>query len=185
MLRHHHTSTFLLVLALAVGTGCSGPTGERTTSSPDSRIPTLPDVTVRHADYEVWDPTPYAITLTKDTIVTLAHDVPDVLMESRADAGIEVEMPGFRIQILSTRDKSEADAQWEDTITWWQNLSDERRPAGYFADGLPVEVVFRQPYYRVRLGNFRTREAAEAILPFLERRFTGAFIIPDTIKLRR
>lgn len=182
---HRFPSISLLVFASVVVSACSGPTGQRSPSPIDLPEPRPTTVTIRHADYEAWDPAPYAPAAVKDTIITLAHDVPDALMENRADAGVEVQVPGFRIQVLSTREKIDADTQWEDAITWWQNLSDERRPAGYFEDGLPVEVVYRQPYYRVRLGNFRTREEAETILPFLQRRFTSAFIIPDTIKLRR
>jgi len=106
-------------------------------------------------------------------------------MENRADAGVEVQVPGFRVQVFSTRQKVEADTEWENAITWWGGIADDQRPAGYFEDGFPVEVVYLQPYYRVRIGNFRTREEAETVLPFLQRHFNGAFIIPDTIKLRR
>lgn len=182
--RYRHI-TFAVLLGLGL-TACSGPSGRDTTSRTDIPEPPPLPTTIQHSDYESWDPAPYAPeTLPDIPLITLAHDVPEVLMENRADAGVEIQVPGFRVQVLSTRQKVEADTEWENAITWWRGIADDQRPAGYFEDGLPVEVVYLQPYYRVRIGNFRTRDEAEAILPFLQRHFSGAFIIPDTIKLRR
>jgi len=45
--------------------------------------------------------------------------------------------------------------------------------------------VYIQPYYRVRVGNFKTRAEAEHALSILNDRYTDAFIVPDTVIIIR
>lgn len=45
----------------------------------------------------------------------------------------------------------------------------------------PAYLSFGQPYYRVRIGNFRTRLEAEGALNSLKRQFQQAFITSDMI----
>jgi hypothetical protein len=47
---------------------------------------------------------------------------------------------------------------------------------------LPAYLSFGQPYYRVRVGDFRTRLEAEGQLRFIVRQFGQAFIIKDLIE---
>jgi len=46
----------------------------------------------------------------------------------------------------------------------------------------PAYLSFGQPYYRVRVGNFRTRLEAEGALNTLKRQFQQAFITSDMIE---
>ncbi|MBZ0241776.1 MAG: SPOR domain-containing protein [Bacteroidales bacterium] len=46
----------------------------------------------------------------------------------------------------------------------------------------PAYLSFGQPYYRVRIGNFRTRLEAEGALNSLKRQFRQAFITSDMIE---
>ncbi|PSQ84464.1 MAG: hypothetical protein BRD44_00860 [Bacteroidetes bacterium QS_7_67_15] len=48
-------------------------------------------------------------------------------------------------------------------------------------DGMPVHTVYRQPYYRVRVGNFTSRSEAERALQFLSSRYGDAFIVRDDV----
>lgn len=47
---------------------------------------------------------------------------------------------------------------------------------------IPTYLSFGQPYYRVRVGNFRTRLEAENQLPNISLRYSKAFIIKENIE---
>lgn len=51
-----------------------------------------------------------------------------------------------------------------------------------YAD-LPIYLVFGQPYYRLRVGDFRTRLEAENIFRTLSKDYKKAFITSDRIQL--
>lgn len=48
---------------------------------------------------------------------------------------------------------------------------------------LPIYLVFGQPYYRLRVGDFRTRLEAEKIFQTLSKDYKKAFITSDRIQL--
>ncbi len=77
--------------------------------------------------------------------------------------------PGFRIQVISTTDRTKAIA----AKTKIYQVYPELKP--YF--------LYQSPYYRLKVGNFKTRTEAEEYLPTLSREFPGtAFIVKDTIE---
>lgn len=82
---------------------------------------------------------------------------------------------GFRIQLISTENMEEADEVSLEYYDWAVNrdLPYEMLPEAY--------VMFRQPYYRVRVGDFRSRTQAIEFLGMLRRHFQGAWIVIDTI----
>lgn len=82
---------------------------------------------------------------------------------------------GFRIQLLSTQDIQEAERISLAYYDWAldQKLKFSRIPEAY--------VLFRQPNYRVRIGDFKSREQAISFLNTLRPHFPGAWIVMDTI----
>lgn len=48
---------------------------------------------------------------------------------------------------------------------------------------VPVYLVFGQPYYRLRIGDFRTRLEAENMYHQVKKRFRNAFVTGDRIEL--
>jgi hypothetical protein len=46
-----------------------------------------------------------------------------------------------------------------------------------------VYLIYQQPYFKVRVGDYRTRLEAEAVYRRLMREFDKVFIIPDKINL--
>lgn len=76
---------------------------------------------------------------------------------------------GFRIQILTTEDKDAADQRAAEAERTW---------------GLPVEVAWKAPYYRVRVGAFASRNAAQDELETIQEQYSDAFLVPDTVTLR-
>lgn len=88
---------------------------------------------------------------------------------------------GFRIQVLTTSEKEAADAQAGAAEAWWRNLSAQQRAAFRAQGDLPVEVAWKAPYYRVRVGAFASRGQAQQALETVTARFPEAFIVPDRV----
>lgn len=92
---------------------------------------------------------------------------------------------GFRIQLLNTPDKSAADDRLAQADAWWRSLSANQRPE-YLGEGsLDVDIVWQQPYYRVRAGAFATRAEAQRALSVVEHTFPDAFIVPSVVTITR
>lgn len=161
------------LLLLVVGCSGSGTLAESgnnvATPGPEYDIPT---------DYEEFDATPYEEEPPSLEPV-IVHNVPKVLLGApRAMQSAS----GFRIQIFSTQDKIAADSV---VVLMEAFLSDlERQGAMENIPGTPpIYQDFRSPYYRVRLGDFLTREDANQVLIVVERRFPHAFIAPAAIRI--
>lgn len=46
---------------------------------------------------------------------------------------------------------------------------------------IPVHIVFQEPYYKVRVGDFRNKSEALKVLKLIEGEYDGAFIVKDYI----
>lgn len=79
---------------------------------------------------------------------------------------------GFRIQIFM---ESGNDAVEHANITM------EEFKAKY--PDIPIYLIFGQPYYRLRVGDFRTRLEAEKAYQTLSKEYKKAFITSDKIQL--
>lgn len=88
---------------------------------------------------------------------------------------------GFQIQIHSTQDKTAAEEVVTEAENWWNSISENEQRILFGVAFLPVEIKQLSPYYRVRIGHFRTREDARAILDKVAAQFPAAFVVPDTI----
>lgn len=171
-------SLLCLLLALSLA-ACSGP--RETDREPE---PEPVDEREQPA-YETFDPSSYdAEPAPIDR--EIQHDVPAALMTGEIEAP-EIEGPrtvqGYRLQIFSAADKAAAEDVRDEASSWWRVVRDDPDAAAAFPRGLPMEVYFNQPYYRVRLGAFEFRREAEAALPVIQRRFPEAFIVPDEVTI--
>lgn len=169
----------LLVLLLMVFSACSTtrPPGPEAREEPEE-LPTP----VRLADYEDFDATPYE-EAPPEAQTEIQHDVPERLMAGRTTTGTTT-VQGFRVQVYSTLDKTAAVNLEEEARAWWR-AERSRAPAGLMPEQLPIYTVYLQPYYRVRIGNFRTRAEADRARQILARRFPDAFIVPDRVTVPR
>lgn len=93
---------------------------------------------------------------------------------------------GFRIQIHTTSEKSEADEKAEEALNWWQDVPGSQRPPHLAdEDDLFLDVAWKAPYYRVRLGRFTSQSEAQEALALVKDRFPEAFVVPDQITVTR
>ena len=144
----------------------------------DREEPTKEDVDL--SEYEDFDPAPYAeeAPAAREEI---EHDVPARLLSGQADEGVERTVRGYRVQVLSTKDQSAAERAAAEAEQWWSKQASSAPSDLFSGDGMPVHTVYRQPYYRVRVGNFTSRSEAERALQFLSPRYGDAFIVRDDV----
>jgi hypothetical protein len=113
-----------------------------------------------------------------DQYVNLQHDMPEVFTREIVRDEREVdEYAGFRVQILSTRDVVHADTTKDHFVAWADKMIEGYQPEAY--------VYFRQPYYRVRAGDFRDREMAIEFSRMIKQFFPDAWVIHDRIEPQR
>ncbi len=171
---------FLLLPLLAFVLAACSSSQATTDPNPDPTTDT-PTVTYDLADYEDFDASVYPDA--PPPAPSLEHRVPQQLMDNRAGRGTTQTLQGFRVQVLNTQDKQDAIQLEEDAKAWWRSLTASERPDGL--QTLDVHNVYRQPYYRIRLGDFATRSEADNALAFIQQRFPNAFVIPDMVTVIR
>lgn len=176
----HLRTVGLATLLLFFVSACAGP---RETAEPVEEGDALPTPAVDLSAYEDFDPSVFE-ELALSPAAQFEHDVPDRLMEGRADAGVRSEVQGFRIQVHSSLDKNAA-VDVEEQVQEWLRAESNSAPTSLTSGEPPIYVVYIQPYYRVRIGNFTSRQAAERAREHLALRFPGAFIVPDTVVITR
>ncbi len=116
---------------------------------------------------------------------SVKHDVPEILMKSQADDGVIEQVDGYRIQVFSSAVQNEA-VQAEDRIRNWINaLSQQRRNVLGIKTTPVIYHLYKQPYYRVRIGDFANRSQAQPIVNALKSSFPGALVVPDVIFVKR
>ncbi|MEL7834757.1 SPOR domain-containing protein [Fodinibius sp. Rm-B-1B1-1] len=161
-----------ILLTIAVGLLISCKSTEETTQEQDKPIVTEEET----SDSE-------AIALLDNTRSQLNHvyltqkqDIPEIYL--KADSSKEEinrnPYDGFRIQILSTRKVEYADSvansfrMWADTTI-----------TGYSADAY---VSFRQPYYKVHIGDFQQRNQANQFSRLIKPKYPDAWVVHDRIE---
>ena len=171
----------LVVLLLAAGCGGASSMVETSTDLPEESGPLV------LADIETFDVTRYPEEPAAPPIETvrIEHEVPAALMENRADEGVERTVSGFRVQVLATLDPQDAEQMEARVQNWWERRVATLPPGSSLPQDLSVHRTFRQPYYRVRLGDFTTRAAAEELLEVVSTAFGDAFVVPDRVTVRR
>lgn len=81
-------------------------------------------------------------------------------------------MEGFRIQIFSDAGNSSKSAAFEAKDAFELSFPE-----------IEVYLSFEEPYYKVRIGNFRTKLDAEGCLSKIASTYPNAFVVPDYIEL--
>jgi Sporulation related domain. len=173
-------SIFALATVLCACTGTSQTSGQSGPAEPEpearERAPSV-------AAYETFDPSAYDARPPERT-VEVTHQVPARLMQGRADKGVQQTVDGFRVQVFSARDKQAAQDFREQMRLWWQE-NKGAAPVSVLGETPPIVVQYSQPYYRVRMGAFAERDAAEDALAFVQKEYPNAFIARSTVTVTR
>jgi hypothetical protein len=109
-----------------------------------------------------------------DRFVSVDHDMPEIFQRKVVQEEADVNpYAGFRVQILSTRSVTEADSTRDNFMVWAGERFHELSPEAY--------VIFRQPYYRVRVGDFQERDRAIQFSRLLKQTYPEAWVVHDRI----
>jgi hypothetical protein len=76
-------------------------------------------------------------------------------------------IPGFRVQVYAGSSRAQA-------MSIRQALADS-------LTDYAVYIIYKQPTFRVRVGDFRSRFEAQKLLNGLKMRYPASFIVPDDI----
>ena len=115
----------------------------------------------------------------------IVHDVPASLMDNTADDGTLQEISGFRVQIFASIERSETVEVEERVRLWLRSLDEESRASLGLQEKTEIYHLYSQPYFRVRIGDFKNRVEAILLVQELRRLFPGAFVVPDIIRVMR
>lgn len=182
------TKLFAVPALALVVVGCTGP--QESTSQPantdNAESSSRPTVSVSVAPYETFNVRQFEEQLPRRSLntTTVTHDVPRQLMEVRADQGVEQVIEGFQIQVYSSVERSAAEQMRREVQAWWEEQRDGEA-ADLFPQGMPINIEFGQPYYRVRIGAFAERERAREALTFVRETFNDAFIARAQVTITR
>jgi len=176
----------LILLLLLFGLiSCSAP---RTMTLIDVIPEDSLEILVNWSEYESFDLEEYREE-SEDSLKGIIHDVPDVLLSAGSEfhdsAGKQ--QPGFRIQILATLDKQEADQAVENALIWWEGFEKNSTFREIYMQTEvepPIYQDFRAPYFRVRIGNFAIRGDAERFLEVIKKDYVSAFAAPDQVRIK-
>ncbi len=77
--------------------------------------------------------------------------------------------PGFRIQVISSNNRNQ--------------VVDAKTKVYREFPELKAYMMYQAPFFRLRVGNFKTREEAETYYRSIQRIFPqGVYIVPETIE---
>jgi hypothetical protein len=114
----------------------------------------------------------------QDTSSVVIHKDPrlDILLKKQGEANAAFKKAnartakGYRLLVMNTNKRDEAIAAKTKVYTSFPELK--------------TYLVYQSPYFRLKVGNFRTREEAQQYQKSLGYYFPkGVFIIPDTIEI--
>jgi hypothetical protein len=112
-----------------------------------------------------------------DRFATIQHDMPELFTREVSVEERETDQyAGYRVQILSTRDVIHADTTRDNFVAWSDTTMEAYKPNAY--------VHFRQPYYRVRTGDFQNREKAIEFSRLIKQQYPEAWVVHDRIEPR-
>ncbi|MEO5997542.1 MAG: SPOR domain-containing protein [Chitinophagaceae bacterium] len=111
-----------------------------------------------------------SVTVIKDPRVSLLVKKQAQINEETTRANRR-NMPGFRIQIINTNDRKAA--------------IDAKTKVYHLYPELKAYIQYQSPYYRLKVGNFKTKEEAEEYQSSLSRDFANSVsIVRDVIEVR-
>jgi len=114
-----------------------------------------------------------------DTYSSRQHEIPEEFITYRQaeTKNEENSSNGYRIQLISSRNVAKADSVHQAFNQWVDSLEIDYKPSSY--------IIFRQPYFRVRVGDFSSRQRAIENSRWIKRQFPDAWVVHDIINPAR
>jgi hypothetical protein len=113
-------------------------------------------------------------TQLSDAYAYRENEIPEAFKQVRVEQKVEKNIyQGYRIQIYSGQDVSEADTIAHHFKAWADTTISSYNPDTY--------VFFRTPYYRVHIGDFHERERAIRFSNLVKRQFRDAWVVYDRV----
>lgn len=170
--RMHHRFFARALIVLLAGLAASGCRSSREV------VVAPPEVVVG----EDFDPEPY-VDPPPVLVGDIVHEVPSRLIGGATSTVRRDPSPrtvsGYRIQISSHRERAEANLALQETIEWWNLTREDEDPSV-----APIYMDWEQPYWKIRVGNFTSRQAANRLLTEVRKQFEGAFVVPSEVEVR-
>ncbi len=108
-----------------------------------------------------------------DRFAILNNDIPEALRADSVGRMQAVRNNGYRIQIFNTREVREAEA--------YRNAFEEWAATEFPANTIFSYVLYKQPFYRVHAGDFRSRARAQEFANRVKERFPDAWVVVDQV----
>ena len=167
------SAVFLIVIITLVSLGCS--TSQKATGDRDMTA----DSDTAAVDTENMSELQRLLAENRSSLSDLhtsqKHDMPAAFMKKDSSNETINSNPydGYRVQIISTRDIQLADSVANQYRAWADTTIN-----GYMARAY---TFFRQPFYKVHIGDFQERDQANSFSKLLRRRYPDAWVVHDRI----
>jgi len=111
-----------------------------------------------------------AFAQSSSNLTVIADEMLDSIIQSSAEASIKNPgMQGYRIQIYSNSDRKLANEIRTKCLQLYPDID--------------VHLIYQQPSFKVRVGDFRNRIEAYPVYRDLLKSFDNVLIVPDRINL--
>jgi hypothetical protein len=111
-----------------------------------------------------------AFAQSSSNLTVIADEMLDSIIQSTAEASIKNPgMQGYRIQIYSNSDRKLANEIRTKCLQLYPDID--------------VHLIYQQPSFKVRVGDFRNRIEAYPVYRDLLKSFDNVLIVPDRINL--
>jgi hypothetical protein len=95
--------------------------------------------------------------------------IKELLIASDEQAEKDYVIKGFRVQIIAAGNRAEINKVKSQFYTLFPDIK--------------TFVIYQQPNFKLRVGNYRTKLEAYKVWTEIEKHFPGSFITPDELKL--
>ena len=108
-----------------------------------------------------------------DPLPSVVNPYPAEYKTTRTGSSARTSRQGYRVQLLSTQVRMEAEVMLENYTIWLASQRFSHPPKGY--------VQFKAPFFRVHIGDFYERNDALQLVKRLKNQFPDAWVVADTI----
>lgn len=109
-----------------------------------------------------------------DVYFTQQHDIPEAFLKvDTTENSYNNPFEGYRIQIHSSRSVNIADSVSTQFRLWADTTLAGYTPKAY--------VFFKQPYYKVHVGDFQSRDKANTLSRIIKKYYPEAWVVHDRI----